>query len=98
MSRKVHAAIREGRATLVEVVQQYIDRARAYNGAASMLVTEDGMPVPASDGVVRAGAPITFPTDTVKASDVLPDLDKYSGLPLEFGGQKSPAINFFSAC
>ncbi|MEK9832220.1 MAG: hypothetical protein VW453_06465, partial [Rhodospirillaceae bacterium] len=43
----LHGAIREGRTTLVEVVQQFIDRARADNGAASMLVTEDGMPVPA---------------------------------------------------
>ena len=87
----LHAAIREQRTTLVEVVQQYIDRARAYNGAASMLVTKDGKPVPAVDGVVRAGAPITFPTDTVKAADVLPDLDKYKGPPLEFGRMESTA-------
>ncbi len=42
----LHEAIRAGETTLVEVVQQYIDRARAYNGVSSMLVTEDGLPVP----------------------------------------------------
>ncbi len=87
----LHAAIRDGRTTLVDVVQQYIDRARAYNGVASMLVTEDGMPVPEAPGVVRAGAAIEFPTETVKASDVLPDLDKYKGLPLEFGRMEATA-------
>ena len=87
----LHAAIRDGRTTLVDVVQQYIDRARAYNGVASMLVTEDGMPVLAADGVVRAGAAIEFPTETVKASDVLPDLDRYKGLPLEFGRMEATA-------
>jgi hypothetical protein len=36
-------------------------------------------------GVVRAGAPITFPTETVAVSKILPDLDQYRGLPIEFG-------------
>ena len=71
----LHAAIRDGRTTLVAVVQQYIERAKAYNGVASILTTEDGMPVPAATGTVRAGAALTFPTETVAASDVLPDLD-----------------------
>ena len=44
----LHQAIRSGRTTLVEIVQHYIDRARAYNGVASMLVTEDGHPVASS--------------------------------------------------
>jgi amidase len=87
----LHTAIRAGRTTLVEVVQQYIDRSRAYNGVASMLVTEDGMPVPAAEGTVRAGAAITFPTETVKASDVLPDLDRYAGPPLEYGRMEATA-------
>jgi len=82
---ELHAAIKAGQTTVVEVVQQYIDRARAYNGVASMLVTEDGMPVPQAPGVVRGGAPIAFPTETIKASEILPDLDKYKGPPLEFG-------------
>lgn len=87
----LHDAIRAGQTTLVDVVQQYIDRAKAYNGVASMLVTEDGLPVPEAPGVVRAGAPLKFPTDTVKASEVLPDLDKYKGPPLEFGRMEATA-------
>ena len=50
-----------------------------------MLVTEDGMPISEAAGVVRAGAPLRFPTETIKVTDVLPDLDKYKGRPLEFG-------------
>jgi amidase len=87
----LHAAICGGQTTVVAVVQQYIDRARAYNGVASMLVTEDGMPVPDSTGVVRAGAPLNFPTQTLKAAHVLPDLDKYKGPPLEFGRMEATA-------
>ena len=67
---------------MVAVVQQYIDRVRAYNGVSSMLVTEDGMPIPEATGVVRGGAPLRFPTETIKVTDVLPDLDKYKGPPL----------------
>ena len=88
---EMQAAIKAGQTTVVEVVRQYIDRARAYNGVASMLVTEDGMPVPQVPGVVRAGAPIVFPTETVKASEILPDLDKYKGPPLEFGRMEATA-------
>ena len=87
----LHAAIREGRTTVVAVVQRYIDRARAYNGVSSMLVTEDGIPVPEATGVIRAGAPLRFPTDTIKVTDVLPDLDKYKGPPLEFGRMEATA-------
>jgi hypothetical protein len=35
--------------------------------------------------MVRAGAPIQYPTKTVAASTVFPNLDQYKGLPLEFG-------------
>ncbi len=82
---ELHAAIKDGRTTVVEVVQHYIDRVRAYNGVCSMLVTEDGMSVAPARGVVRGGAPIEFPTKTIKASEILPDMDKYKGPPLEFG-------------
>ena len=34
----LHEAIRNGRAKVVEVVQKYIDRVRAYNGVSSMLL------------------------------------------------------------
>ncbi len=81
----VHAAIRSGRTTCRQVVQQYIDRAKAYNGVCTSLVTPDGAPVTAAKGYVRAGTPLVYPTATVRASTVFPDLDKYKGLPLEYG-------------
>lgn len=87
----LHAAIKDGRTTCVDVVQQYIARARAYNGVSSMLVTRDGATVPEAPGTVRAQAPIRFPTNTVRAADVLPDLDKYQGPPLEFGRMEPTA-------
>jgi amidase len=87
----LHAAIRAGKITLVQVVRQYIDRARAYNGVSSLLLTEDGAPIPETLGATRAGAPLRFPTETVKASTILPDLDKYKGPPLEFGRMEATA-------
>ena len=72
----LHDAIRTGKTTVVQVVQTYIDRARAYNGVACLLLTEDGASVPAANGTVRAQTPLQFPTETVKASAILPNLDK----------------------
>src|SRR5689334_8154587 len=88
---ELHAAIKAGRTTCVDVVQQYIARARAYNGVASLLVTENGAPVPEAEGTVRAGALLRFPTETLKASEIFPDLDKYQGPPLEFGRMEATA-------
>jgi amidase len=87
----LHQAIRDGTTTCVAVVQHYIDRVRAYNGVSSMLVTENGEPVPDVPGVVRGGAPLRFPTRTVEASAILPDLDRYTGPPLEFGRMEPTA-------
>jgi amidase len=64
----LHAAIRDGRTTVAAVVAAYIARARAYNGVASLLVTEGGASVPQAAGTVRAGAPLQFPGETVAAS------------------------------
>src|SRR5260370_34738579 len=80
---ELHEAIKAGRTTCVAVVQHYIDRARAYNGVCSVLVTEDGAPVPEAGGTVRAEAPPRFPTKTVKASTICPELDTYLGPALE---------------
>jgi Asp-tRNA(Asn)/Glu-tRNA(Gln) amidotransferase A subunit family amidase len=88
---ELHQAIREGRTTCVEVVKQYIERVRAYNGVASMLVTKDGAPVPEAKGTVRGRAPLKFPTRTIAASTLLPDLDKYQGPTLEFGRMEATA-------
>ena len=87
----LQAAIQAGQTTCVEIVQGYIDRVRAYNGVPSLLVTEDGAPVPETTGTIRGGEPIRFPTETVKASEVFPDLDQYQGKPLEFGRMEATA-------
>jgi amidase len=88
---ELHAAIRSGQTTCVAIVQHYIERARAYNGVASALVTTDGAPVPDATGAVRAQAPLRFPTQTIKASAVLPDLDRYTGPPVEYGRMEATA-------
>lgn len=87
----LQAAIQRGEITVVQIVQRYIDRCRAFNGVSSMLVTEDGKPVPAAPGAVRAGAPLAFPTRTVPVRDYVPDYDKYKGVPLEFGRMEPTA-------
>ena len=81
----IHAAITSGRTTCRGVVQAYIERAKAYNGVCTALLTSDGADVAPAAGYVRAGAPLAFPTKTVKASAILPDLDQYRGLPLDYG-------------
>ena len=88
---ELHAAIKSGEATCVAVVQQYLERVRAYNGVASLLVTEDGLPVPEARGAMRGLAPLRFPSETIQASTILPDLHKYQGPPLEFGRMEATA-------
>src|SRR5262245_47987320 len=81
----LHQAIKAGKTTCVDVVERYIARVRAFNGVCSMLVTDDGAPVKSVAGGVRATTKVTFPTETVKASTILPNLDKYCGSPIEYG-------------
>src|SRR6516165_9188760 len=88
---ELHAAIRSGATTVRAVIEQYLSRVRRYNGVASQLVTADGAPVLEATGTVRAGAPLRFPTATVKAADILPNLDRYNGPPLEFGRMEPTA-------
>src|SRR3981189_2521874 len=82
---ELHQAISRGQTTVVVVVRPYIERVRAFNGIASMLVTENGAPIPEATGAVRAETRLRFPTQTVAASTVLPDLDQYKGPLLEYG-------------
>lgn len=82
---EMQAAIRAGKITCVQIVQHYIDRARAFNGPASRLVTADGAPVVPATGTIRAGQPLEFPTETVPVSSLYPDLESYEGKPLELG-------------
>ncbi|HEY0961977.1 MAG TPA: amidase family protein [Pseudomonadales bacterium] len=90
---ELHAAIQNGSTTCVEVVQGYIDRAKAYNGVCTALVTEDGAPVEFASGYVRSGAPIQFPTETVAADTIFPDLDNYAGKPMDYGHMAPTASN-----
>jgi amidase len=89
---ETHRAIQSGETTCVGVVEAYLERARAYNGTCTALVTQDGEPIAPARGTIRAGAPLAFPTNTVPVADVLPDLDQYRGLPLELG-RMEPTIS-----
>ena len=81
----IQQAIKAGQTTCRQVVEAYIERARAYNGICTALVTADGKPIAPAKGAVRAGAPITFPTQTVAVSTIFPSFTEYAGLPLELG-------------
>jgi amidase len=89
---RIHGAIRSGHTTCQAIVQAYIDRARAYNGICTALVTTDGRDVPPASGPVRAGEPLIFPTKTTKASTIFPDLHQYRGKPLDLG-RMEPTIS-----
>ena len=68
----VHRAIQQGETTCRAVIESYVERARAYNGACTQLVTRDGTPIAPTTGPVRAGAPLSFPTSTMPVASVLP--------------------------
>jgi Asp-tRNA(Asn)/Glu-tRNA(Gln) amidotransferase A subunit family amidase len=87
----VHQAIRSGQITCHGLVQLYLNRAKAYNGVADMLVTQDGASVPPAPGTVRAGSPLKFPTQTIAISELLPNFDQYAGPPIEFGRMEPTA-------
>ena len=87
----MHRAISAGEITCQGLVQAYLNRAKAYNGVSNALVTMDGASIPQATGAVRAGAPLKFPTTTIKASTVLPDLAQYVGPPIEFGRMEPTA-------
>ena len=73
------SAIQRGETTCREVIQAYVDRARAYNGVCTALVTADGAPISPTVGTVRAGAPLQFPTATVAVGTLLPNYSEYKG-------------------
>jgi Asp-tRNA(Asn)/Glu-tRNA(Gln) amidotransferase A subunit family amidase len=88
----IQQAIKSGQTTCQQVVQAYIDRAKAYNGTCTALVTADGKPIAPAKGAIRAGAPITFPTETVAVGTIFPRYTDYAGLPLELG-RMEPTIS-----
>lgn len=81
----IHDAIRAGEVSCEQVVRGYLERARAYNGTCTALVTADGKRVDPVPGAVRAGAPVAYPTETVAIDDVLADFDDYEGPTPDFG-------------
>jgi Asp-tRNA(Asn)/Glu-tRNA(Gln) amidotransferase A subunit family amidase len=81
----IHNAIKSGQTSCQAVVRAYLDRAKAYNGSCTALVTADGAPVAPGEGVMRAGRRLTFPTQTVPVTDIFPNYSEYAGLPLELG-------------
>jgi amidase len=81
----IQTAIQKGQTTCKQIVQSYLERAKAYNGMCTALVTKDGAPVTPGAGRINAGKAITYPTRTVAVTSVLPQFDQYQGLPIEYG-------------
>ena len=81
----IQQGIQTGAITCRGVVEAYVERARAYNGICTALVTEEEQLLPPALGAMRAGKRVEFPTRTVAVSTIFPDLDEYAGLPLELG-------------
>ena len=73
--KELHSAIQDGHTTCQQVVQSYIERIQAYNGACTALITQDGAAIPQTYGNVRAGSRVQFPTQTVAVDKILPNLD-----------------------
>jgi Asp-tRNA(Asn)/Glu-tRNA(Gln) amidotransferase A subunit family amidase len=88
---EMQAAIKAGTIDCVGIVRHYLARVRAYNGVASALVTADGAPVAQAAGTLRGGSRLTFPTGTIPAASIFPDLDRYQGPPLELGRMEPTA-------
>ena len=88
---ELHAAIKAGTITCVGAVEHYLKRVRAFNAPSSVLVTRDGGALARAKGTVRGGASLEFPTQTISAATIYPDLEKYAGPPLEFGRMEATA-------
>jgi amidase len=88
----MQGAIQKGEVTCRQIVEKYLARAKAYNnGVCTALVTADGKSVKGGNGRMIAGKPMQFPTKTVSVKTILPDLDKYKGLPIEYGRMEPTA-------
>ena len=81
----IQNAIRSGEVTCKQVVENYIARAKAYNGSCTQLVTPDGKSIAQMFGAVRQGSPVKFPTKTVALNKIVPDFDRYTGLLPDYG-------------
>jgi amidase len=87
----IHGAIKSGETTCQQVIEGYIARAKAYNGTCSIPVTESGEKMPKVFGAIRAGAPVTFPTESVALSKIVPEFDKYTGYKPDYGRMETTA-------
>jgi Asp-tRNA(Asn)/Glu-tRNA(Gln) amidotransferase A subunit family amidase len=87
----IHNAIQSNEITCQDLVQAYINRAAAYNGMCTQLVTEDGADIPPAMWYDRAGSPVEFPTETVDVDTILPNRDQYTGRPLDLGKMEPTA-------
>jgi amidase len=81
----IQHAIQSKEITCRGLVEAYIARSAAYNGPCTRLISADGAAIPEAKGYTRAGAAIVYPTETVPVAEMLPDLDKYTGPPIELG-------------
>ena len=84
----IQSAIRAGQTTCRGVVQAYLDRAKAYNGVCTALLTKDGAQIPPATGMMRAGSVLKYPTQTVPASTVFL-------IVIEWGWDSAAAGHFF---
>lgn len=89
----VHRALRSGQLTCRQLVQLYLNRARAYNGPSDRLITRDGASIPQAFGYVRARSPMKFPTGTVSITSLVPNFDQYAGPALELGRMEPTATD-----
>jgi len=66
-------------------VQAYIDRAKAYNGTCTALVTLDGAPVSSSDGCGARRCTTQVSNRHCTGVGIFPNVQEYTGLPFELG-------------
>jgi amidase len=85
----IQNGIRSGEVTCKQVVENYLIRARTYNGACTALVTADGAAISPAVGAVRAGVAGKFPTKTVAMNKLMPDFANYKGLTPDYGRMES---------
>jgi Asp-tRNA(Asn)/Glu-tRNA(Gln) amidotransferase A subunit family amidase len=88
---ELHAAIRAGETTCVQVVEHYLRRVRCVQRGRDPAGHRGRGGRRPARGVVRGGQPLEFPTATVAAAELLPDLDRYQGPPLELGRMEPTA-------
>jgi amidase len=81
----IQDAIRAGKTTCKQVVEGFVARAKAYNGICTKLVTENGQKIVKVAGTMRNGAPLSFPTETLAVTKLVPDYAKYTGPKPDFG-------------